>query len=464
MNPDVGSPAPPGAPAEKSTADGPLMTPSRKMTSGSSKSATKSEDPPGKSPERSASDKLKESSTPEGIANPEQSDTNFDSPAGTTTNINASPPYPKLHVGHIKPLVSSNETSEVAGQGADAKLLTNPGGKPKLANPSGVTNVESSDNPSRKPTFENPSVDENVELSDNPGGKSKLANLSEDDELLASLGGKSELTNSSGDANIRSIDDPSGKPELANLSGDAKVSARPSEKSEPPAPRGNTKLLADPSGKPELVNLSGNTESLAGLSGKHDGKHELNDPSGDIKSLVSPSERSTLTNPTKDTKSLASSSGTSEISSPSGDINLLSGRSGKINLDDLQSQMFKLANDLTDIGERVKSIEQEKTELAISTSLEKLELKTENEHLRETLLALNTRVGELEVANKTSDCKTHNTWCLAKKLQKEMNAMDKFLLLNLHPNPTAAEESGNVIPPDDTTEAAPQSTTDATFS
>ena len=118
--------------------------------------------------------------------------------------------------------------------------------------------------------------------------------------------------------------------------------------------------------------------------------------------------------------------------------------------------MSKLANDLTDMGERVKSVEQEKAKLAISTNLEKLELETDNKHLRETLQALNTRVGELEVANKNLDCKTHNTWCLAKKLQEEMNAMDEFLSLNLHSNPTTAEEPDNVIPPDDTAEVAPQ--------
>jgi len=126
--------------------------------------------------------------------------------------------------------------------------------------------------------------------------------------------------------------------------------------------------------------------------------------------------------------------------------------------------MSKLANDMTNMEERVNSIEQEKADLTISTNLEKLELETENKHLRETLQALNTRVGELEVANKNSDRKTHNTWCLAKKLQKEMNAMDKFLSLNLHSNPTTAEEPDNVIPPDDTAEVAPQPAAEVTFS
>ena len=94
----------------------------------------------------------------------------------------------------------------------------------------------------------------------------------------------------------------------------------------------------------------------------------------------------------------------------------------------------------------------------MNSKSENLELSTDNN--------LVAKLEKLELAMNSANEKMRNNWRLTKKLQQQMNDMEKFLLMYAQPDlaPNAADEHANVVPPDENTEAAMQSTAKAATS
>ena len=75
------------------------------------------------------------------------------------------------------------------------------------------------------------------------------------------------------------------------------------------------------------------------------------------------------------------------------------------------------------------------------------------------------KLEKLELAMESANEKMRNNWRLTKKLQQQMNDMEKMLMYTQpYPAPNAADDHANVVPPDENTEAAMQSTAKAATS
>ena len=94
----------------------------------------------------------------------------------------------------------------------------------------------------------------------------------------------------------------------------------------------------------------------------------------------------------------------------------------------------------------------------MNSKSENVELSTDND--------LMTKLEKLELAMESANEKMRNNWRLTKKLQQQMNEMEIFLLMYTQPDPApnAADDHANVVPPDENTEAATQSTAKAAAS